>query len=430
MAEPEGGKSATSLAPTETLALAELTAIVGAEHIRAATRADSVAGCMPRVVVAPADGQQVAQVLAWANTRHLSIAPRGGGTKLDWGSPPHTCALVLSLHRLDQLVEHAWQDMTATVQAGCSIGRFQRALGAHEQRSAIDPLWPENATIGGVLATNDVGALRLRYNGLRDQVLGMTIALPDGTLARSGGKVVKNVAGYDLQKLMTGAYGTIGVIVEATLRVYPMPKDRRTVRFAPATTAELTKQMLALLNSTLTPATLRAQVGSRQTPRLECVFEGITASLDAQAHLAQTLLGALPSHAGGLVSREYFFRAPDDALIARFSILPSDTSVWMEAIAMVAHRHSLQWEAEILGTGAGLLRLSGAPDALVEAAPELRTALAPLHGTMILHHAPAALRTASDLWGPTPDTLPLMRRVKEQFDPHMTLNPGRFIGGI
>ncbi len=430
MAEPEGAESATGRASAETLAFAELAAIVGAEHIRAATSADRVAGCMPRVVVAPADGQQVAQVLAWADARHLTVAPRGGGTKLEWGAPPRACALVLSLHRLDQMVEHAWQDMTATVQAGCSIGRFQRALRAHDQRSAMDPLWPENATIGGVLATNDVGALRLRYNGLRDQVLGMTIALPDGTLARSGGKVVKNVAGYDLQKLMTGAYGTIGVIVDATLRVYPMPKDRRTLWVAPATTATLTKQMLAILNSPLTPATLRAQIGSQQTPRLECVFEGITASLDAQVRLAQTLLGAQPSHAGGLVSREYFFRAPDDALIARFSILPSDTTVWMEAIATVAHRHSLGWESEILGTGAGFVRLNGAADALTQAAPALRAALAPLHGTLVIHHAPAALRTASDLWGPTPDTLPLMRRVKEQFDPHMTLNPGRFIGGI
>ncbi len=174
--------------------------LVGAAHLRPHEE---------HLHVAPADTQQIAAVLKHANAQGLSVIPTGGGTKLGWGNPVEP-QLALDMHRMDQVKEHAWQDMTCTVQAGCTWAAMQTALSKHNQHVALDPLWAEHATVGGIIAANDSGALRFKYGGLRDLIIGMTIVLADGTIAKTGGKVVKNVAGYDLHKLMTGAFGTLG----------------------------------------------------------------------------------------------------------------------------------------------------------------------------------------------------------------------------
>ena len=171
------------------------------------------------VIVGPADTQiagdskvgaeQIAEVLRFANQHGLSVVPTGGGTKLGWGNPVAP-EIFLSLARMNAVREHAWQDLTCTVEAGCTWAAMQDSLARHGQTVALDPLWPDRATVGGVVSTNDSGALRLRYGGLRDLIIGMTVVLADGTIAKTGGKVVKNVAGYDLHKLMTGSFGTLG----------------------------------------------------------------------------------------------------------------------------------------------------------------------------------------------------------------------------
>ena len=176
-------------------------------HHRSGTRADVWASA---IAVAPANSEEVAAVLRFAQENQLAVVPCGGGTKQGWGYPVAP-ALVLEMHRLNMLREHTWQDMTCTVEAGCTWSAMQSGLAQHGQYVALDPLWPERATVGGIVATNDSGALRLRYGGLRDLIIGMTIVLADGTIAHTGGKVVKNVAGYDLHKLMIGAFGTLGV---------------------------------------------------------------------------------------------------------------------------------------------------------------------------------------------------------------------------
>ena len=161
-------------------------------------------------------------------TRHgLAIEIAGGRTKREWGNPV-AADILLETAGLAGVREHSWQDLTATVGAGTTWSAMQRVLAMHGQMVALDPLWPETATVGGIVATNDSGALRLKYGSLRDLIIGMTIVLADGTVAKSGGKVVKNVAGYDLHKLMTGAFGTLGVIAEVTFRLHPMPAETRT----------------------------------------------------------------------------------------------------------------------------------------------------------------------------------------------------------
>ncbi len=164
---------------------------------------------------------QIAEVLRFANAQWLSgDAGRAAGP--NWaGAIPVAADIELSLIRLNALREHAWQDMTCSVEAGCTWGALQAELSQHGQMIALDPLWPERATVGGIVATNDGGALRLKYGGLRDLIIGMTVVLADGTVAKTGGKVVKNVAGYDLHKLMTGSFGTLGVITEVNFRLHP-----------------------------------------------------------------------------------------------------------------------------------------------------------------------------------------------------------------
>ncbi len=193
---------------------APLAAITGPEHLR--TRGSAIA-------VAPGNSEEVAAVLRFAQENHLAVVGYGGGTKQDWGYAVEP-ALVLEMHRLNLLREHTWQDMTCTVEAGCPWSSLQSGLAQHGQYVALDPLWPERATVGGIVATNDSGALRLRYGGLRDLIIGMTVVLADGTIAHTGGKVVKNVAGYDLHKLMIGAFGTLGVITSVNFRLHAMPK--------------------------------------------------------------------------------------------------------------------------------------------------------------------------------------------------------------
>jgi glycolate oxidase FAD binding subunit len=209
-----------------------LTTITGPEHVRPGDP----------IEVSPANTQQISEILNYANQNTLTVTPIGGGTKQTWGNPTKT-NIQLNLTRLNQVIEHPWQDLTCTVQAGCTWATLQETLKQHGQFVALDPLWPDRATVGGILATNDSGPLRHRYGSLRDLVIGMTIVLADGTIARSGGKVVKNVAGYDLCKLLTGTLGTLAIITEATFRLHPLPQHPQTFTVSAPQAAQLASLM-------------------------------------------------------------------------------------------------------------------------------------------------------------------------------------------
>src|SRR5277367_911366 len=169
---------------------------------------------------------------------------------MSWGNPV-TPRIRLRMDRMNTLREHSWQDMTCNVEAGCSWSAMQAQLARHGQMVALDPLWPKRATVGGIVAVNDGGPLRLKYGGLRDLIIGMTVVLADGTIAKTGGKVVKNVAGYDLHKLMTGSFGTLGVIAEVTFRLHPIPADTKTWTISSPTADPIGELMMSILNSQL-----------------------------------------------------------------------------------------------------------------------------------------------------------------------------------
>src|ERR1700674_4215692 len=257
-----------------------LIALIGPDHVRPAIAADAVAGVQSKLIVIPGNEKELAEILRLSNEAGIAVIPRGGGTKLSWGNSPACADLILSTARLNKIIEHAWSDLTVTVEAGCTIQTLQETLAQHGQRLALDPLWPERATVGGVLSTNDSGALRLRFGALRDLIIGVTLALPDGTLASSGGKVVKNVAGYDLPKLVTGAFGTLGVITRAVFRLHALPRNARTISCLARDVSEAQRFLLAIQDSKLAHTGIQVRAAGVAPPGVDVLLEGTEAGLD------------------------------------------------------------------------------------------------------------------------------------------------------
>lgn len=413
---------------------AKFLALVGTKNVRPANAADLVAGVQPKLVVAPGTEKELAEVLRLSNEAGLAVIPRGGGTKLGWGNSPERADLILSTARLDKIIEHAWADLTVTVEAGCPIQRLQETLAQHGQRLALDPLWPEKATVGGILSTNDSGALRLRFGALRDLIIGVTLALPDGTLASSGGKVVKNVAGYDLPKLATGAFGTLGVITRAVFRLHPLPHNTRSFSVSSVNAAEVQRFLLAVQDSKLAHTSLQSHFSDQSLPVTDILFEGTEAGLAAQESQLRTLSArATVSEAAPSTwtAREQLWALsdPESTTIAKISILPADLTRTIELVERAASLHHLRWSALMYATGIGWLRMEGKTDALHSALRALRHDLESRGSSLVTLHRPAKM-PAFDAWGNAGDALPLMKSVKKQLDPKGTLNPGRFVGGI
>lgn len=410
----------------------QLASIVSAQNLHPATASDNICGLTPKFVAEPETEHQLAAALSFANEAGLTVIPRGGGTKLNWGSPPKSVDLILSTARLNKVLEHPWADLTVTVEAGCTLQSLQQTLAEHGQRLAFDALWPDRATIGGVLSTNDSGALRLRFGALRDLIIGITLALPDGTLASSGGKVVKNVAGYDLPKLATGALGTLGVITRAVFRLHPLPRSSRTLSFSAATFAAMQDHILAIQDSKLAHTALQIRATSGRQPDADILFEATDTGLAAQeSQLRSFVRSSSVSQSSNVAwtSRETLWNDSHSALIAKITFLPSEIASIFKTLETAASSYSLCWQIVAQAIGTATLRLEGQPAQLLAAAQQLRVEREVNGGSLVVLHRPGQLGSF-DAWGNPGDALPLMRAVKHQLDPKSTLNPGRFVGGI
>lgn len=358
------------------------------------------------VLIEPESAGELASALAEANRAGRVVKPQGGGTKLDWGNPGATPEVVLSTARLNRVVEHVWADMTVTVEAGCTVQALQTQLARHRQWLAIDPLWPERATVGGILAANDSGAFRLRYGALRDLIIGITVALPDGTIAMSGGKVVKNVAGYDLPKLMTGSLGTLGVIAQAVFRLHPIPHYSRTLTASLATVDEAQKLMLAIQNSQLEHTSLQTRTG--QGIEVDVMLSGTEAGIESQQRYLESLADMRESESLVWSAREKLWPG---ASIVKFSVLPSQIA---QAVKLCGKTVVVQ------ATGIGYASLPSDFDVV-----SIRRNIEALGGSLVI-----LTPSSVDAWGTVGNALPLMQAVKRQFDPNRILNRGRFVGGI
>jgi glycolate oxidase FAD binding subunit len=304
------------------------------------------------------------------------------------------------------------------------VQALQARLREHGQRVAVDPLRPSQATVGGMLATNDSGALRLRFGGLRDLVIGMTVALPDGTVARSGGKVVKNVAGYDLPKLMTGALGTLGVITTAIFRVHPLPQKAVTLSTAVGDLASAQRVLQAIQDSKLAHTSLQVRASASGQPAVDVLFEGSPGAIAAQTSELQAIASARFDEGPSAVwaAREDLSAGPASALV-RVSVLLTHVASTIERTARIAQEAGLEWDAVISAAGIGWIGLTGEAAKSSGVVSRLRSDVEREGGSLF------AERTGSDVdpWGNVGDALPLMKAVKAQFDPRGTLNPGRFV---
>ncbi|RAY12038.1 FAD-binding oxidoreductase [Actinomadura craniellae] len=385
--------------------------------VRSGAAADAVLGVRPRWVASPGTVAEAAGTLRAAAAHGLAVVPRGAGTRLGWGAPPRECDLVVDTRRLDRVIEHAAGDLVVTVEAGLPVDRLAEVLAGQGQRLALDrPL--AGSTVGGTLATGAAGPLRLLYGGPRDLVIGITVVRADGEVARSGGKVVKNVAGYDLGRLFTGSFGTLGLIVAASFRLHPLPAARA---YVTARVDDPHPAVQAVLHSAAVPAAVEIHAPPGGPYAVGVLVEGVAAGIAARAEQVARLLG--PAAEVGDEPPAWWNRPPAaaDDLLLELTLPPAALPGVLAAAGEAG--------AEV-GGSAGTGRLHARlPASAAAAVPELRDRLAPLDAGLVVRAAPPGLHAGLDLWGPVP-ALRLMRRVKDQFDPGHRMSPGRFAGGI
>jgi glycolate dehydrogenase FAD-binding subunit len=415
--------SSSSQLATKTNVDGALRAIAGTDHVSAGDL----------VLVEPGSESEVAAVLRYANERGLCVLPQGNSTKAEWGIPPSRADISLSTRRMDRVLEHAWADLTVTAEAGCTVVNLQSALAQHGQRLAIDPLWPERTTIGGLISTNDSGSLRLRFGSIRDLIIGVTLALSDGTLASSGGKVVKNVAGYDLPKLVTGAYGTLGVITRAVFRLHPLPQNRRTLTISCADMNHAQRILLQIQDSKFAHTALQWRIDAESaSPELDILFEGTAAGIDAQEQQLCKLASPPKIEASSddrWQARQALWSDANSGIV-KISVLPSRIAAAVQSLQKISESNRCRWAAVIQAIGIGTVSLSSPdPRSIHSALTALRSHLESTGGSLVLLRRVPNL-PAFDAWGATGDAQALMSAVKQQFDPKRILNPGRFVGGI
>ena len=435
-----------------------LRGIVGPAHVL--TGADCgpyvLDGRAPEAVVLPGSKEEVAAVLLAAGAADLPVTPWGGGTKMGIGAPPQRLGLVLGLKRLNRLLEHEPGDLTATAQAGMTLGALQRELGTRGQWLSLDPAHADEATLGGIVSSNAAGPRRHLYGACRDLVIGLTVVTAAGTLVKGGGKVVKNVAGYDLPKLFVGAFGTLGVIVEATVKLRPRPDVDRMVVARFASLKEAGSAARAVMGSDLLPSaldlvdgeTLRAlELGGPDGAALLIGVDGIAEQVHWQCSEVERMLrlqGLVDARVLDADARDAAWRArgglgrgafPETAAVMRWVVLPAQVADVMEQgmgvalraglpVALAAHAGVGVVEAVLAGgEGADATKVS---DVLIE----WRTLVRAAGGQALVESAPLAIKERVPVWDDMGPALRIMQRIKAQLDPSGLLNPGRFAGGI
>ncbi|MFA1550033.1 FAD-binding oxidoreductase [Actinomadura chokoriensis] len=385
--------------------------------VRPGEPAEGVLGVEPALVAAPKDLTEAADVMHVAAEKGLAVVPRGAETRLDWGTPPERCDLLVDTHRLSRLVEHTAGDLVAKAEAGLPMEVFGESLAERGQRLALDGPLP-GSTIGGTVATGAAGPLRTMYGTPRSLVIGLTVVRADGQVARSGGKVVKNVAGYDLGRLFSGSYGTLGLIVEATFRLHPIPAASAYVTCAVGGPEDAHDAVQSVLHSPLAPSAIEYMGPGTVAVLLEGVPDGVA----ARAGQAAELLGENTSISE--TAPEGWGRYPDGTTLIDISAPPPSLR---DVLTLLGTDIPTTWS----GSGHGHVGLPPemTPEDVADILGRLRHVLTRHRGHAVVRYVPEEVRGEIDLWGPVP-ALALMRRVKDQFDPDHRLSPGRFVGGI
>ncbi len=426
----------------------ELAAIVGIAHVSPGAAA-AVDGVTPRFVASPADVDQVSRLLALAHSGGLAVLPRGAGTASALGNPPARADLVIGLSRLNRVVEYEPADVSVSVEAGMTLDGLGQVLGKHRQFLPLDPPGWRERTVGGVLATNASGPLRFRYGAGRDALLGVRFVQADGSVTWGGSKVVKSVTGYDIPKLLTGSLGTLGVIVETTLRLHPVQEVERSWVFGFSSLEAARGFLASVLDSTLQPSRLEILNGSALAaagqPAAAAGVAVSIGSVDEAVRVQGEALVELAAHRGGTarfagddfwdVYGSSVARTGDTGVRLKIACLATSVSETIAGVEALAKERGLSaCVAGSAGDGALTAVLEGErPPAAWEeqVLGPLRQRLAGQGGSVIVERCPPALKQAIDVWGPVdPEAFALMKRVKAEFDPTGVLNPGRFVGRL
>jgi glycolate dehydrogenase FAD-binding subunit len=410
-----------------------------------------VEGRTPEAAVFPGSVEEVAAVIGLAAETARPVTPWGGGTAASVGIPTARApGLVLGLRRLGRLREHEPGDLTATVEAGMTVETFQTALRSRGQWMSLDPADAHLATVGGVLATNASGPRRHLYGTARDLLIGVTVVTADGAVVRGGGKVVKNVAGYDLPKLFVGSYGTLGVIVEATVKLRPLPDHERLVCIRFDRLKDAGAAVRSVMASDLIPNAIELLDATASTAisvtgaALVVGFDGLREQVDWQCAELARLAGACGGHEAQPLQADTWSRlgtaaratSPVAAAVMTFAVLPSQVAEMMEQGAGVARARGLNtaWAAH---AGIGVVRAMVAADVVPTEPAAIAVVLAEWRemargggGHATLEWAPLAVKSLVPVWDDPGAAARIMERIKAQLDPQNILNPGRFVAGI
>jgi len=401
--------------------------------VREAGPGDHVDGVAPTLVARPGSTEEVAEVMRAAAADGLVVVARGRGTKLTWGCPPERVDLVVDLAGMDRVLDHAAGDLIVETQAGTPLADLQATLAHEGQRLALDETGP-GASIGGTLAAGTSGPGRVATGTLRDLLIGVTVVRADGVVARSGGRVVKNVAGYDLGKLMHGSYGTLAVVTEALFRLHPLPVARRFLSVPVADAADAHRLAQAVVHSQVVAGALEVDLPAQGPGMLTVLLEGSAAGVLGRASTTLRLLG--PGADAGDEAPQGWGHHPwpvtargdgrSTGLKLTFAL--SGLADVLETAGRGPAPVHVRGSAGVGVVYGGIA--SGTDVAVVaETVRELRAVCERHRGTTVVLDAPAAVKDAVDVWGPIP-ALDLMRRVKDRFDPDHRLAPGRYVGGI
>ena len=392
------------------------------EDVRPPGEDDIVDQVVPGLVARPTSTHQVSEVLRAAAAHGLTVVPRGRGTKMTWGMPPRSADVLVDLAAMDQVLDHQAGDLIVETQAGVRLAELQAFVGKEGQRLVLDETVP-GASVGGTLATNASGPQRLLVGTARDLLIGITVVRADGVVAKAGGRVVKNVAGYDLGKLMIGSFGTLAVVTEALFRLHPDPPVQRWVWIEVDDPAAVHDAVQSVVHAQVVPTAVEVDQPVDGRATVTVLLGGKAEGVEGRVRTTRQLLG---EHA------EVAESAP--ASWSSYPWQPGETGLKLTCVLSGLRdvlRTAREVGASVRGSGGTGVLYAAVADAerAAEAVERLRAVCVRHQGAAVVVDAPREVKQAVDAWGAVP-ALDLMRRVKDQFDPSHRLAPGRFVGGI
>jgi glycolate oxidase FAD binding subunit len=408
---------------------------------RPGTAADAILGAVPRVVYSPASLQEAQEILRLCARERMSVGFAGGRTEIGLGARPLRLDALVETRLLARVFDYAPSDMVLAAEAGTPVAAIQALAGKEGQQLALDPPLSDRATVGGVIAANSFGPRRARYGSARDVIIGVSLIRGDGALAHGGGKVVKNVAGFDLPKMACGSLGTLAMIGTVTFRLHPLPEESATLLLERRKPAQIRGLLEAMVKAQLEPTSvvaLRDEAGGDFA--LAVRFEGFAAGVKQQTQALQRI-----SRESGGAAEDRLADAEARAVWARHDAVRTQGNVRLKLTAQASQLERLEraalepleaalrsprvaWYASL---GIGFISGDAADTAAAATAIDsARKAAVACGGSLTMTAAPEELRARVDVWGPPPPAFALMRRLKERFDPEHRLSPGRFVGGI